>query len=324
MHHSHLLPPTLRTHTQPHTSLSRPSPSIRCAYATVYAWWAEIIWCQSQICTIRLNKTDQTLWLQRKHKFWRVVFDQSLAPYLVEPAARLGEWHRDAGAQVAAGSVTVREAGHHPFSLQRGQAHLNHLTKKKHSLGQRVAETEGRENHDNGYLSLFLSVFYSFRTLELKCNLYCSNMDWIDVVLAAQQLKWIQLSFWVFLFFNTEIPKYHSISQCLHLILLTSVSQVVLLHLLKNVQSPWHSLCFCQKWSHSNIIALQPMYSSLQHQSPPTTHWISNWQRTKKKENYVDNKYVNINSNGLYGGSGAHFCLEKLCVFVSIQLDVCV
>lgn len=62
--------------------------------------------------------------------------------YLVEPVSRLSEWHGDAGAQVAARSVTVGEAGHHPLPFQGGQAHLDYLTQKKHGFGQRMAETD--------------------------------------------------------------------------------------------------------------------------------------------------------------------------------------
>lgn len=60
--------------------------------------------------------------------------------YLVQPVSSLGEGHRDAGAQVAAGSVAVGQAGDRPFSLQRGQTHLDRLAEQQHSLGQRVAE----------------------------------------------------------------------------------------------------------------------------------------------------------------------------------------
>ena len=62
--------------------------------------------------------------------------------YLVQPVSRLGERHRDAGAQVAAGSVAVGQTGYHPLSLQGGETHLNCLAQQQHSLGQRVAEIE--------------------------------------------------------------------------------------------------------------------------------------------------------------------------------------
>jgi len=90
-------------------------------------------------------------------------------PYLIKPVSRLGEWHRDAGAQVAASSVTVRKAGYHPFSFQRRQAHLNHLTKKKHSLRQRVAETEREEgNCDNLALEYLAGQSCTCSFMQLK------------------------------------------------------------------------------------------------------------------------------------------------------------
>lgn len=66
--------------------------------------------------------------------------------YLVEPVPRLGKRHRDTGAHVAAGSVAVGQAGYRPFSLQWVETHLNRLAKQQHSLGQRVAETERRDD----------------------------------------------------------------------------------------------------------------------------------------------------------------------------------
>lgn len=72
---------------------------------------------------------------------WYII-RELLVPYLVQPVPRLGERHWDAGAQVAAASVTVRKAGYCPFSLQRGQAHLYSLAEKQHSLGQRMAGIE--------------------------------------------------------------------------------------------------------------------------------------------------------------------------------------
>lgn len=65
--------------------------------------------------------------------------------YLVQPVSGLGEGHGHAGAQVAAGSVAVGQAGYRAFPLQRGETHLNGFAKQQHGLGQVVAETEKRQ-----------------------------------------------------------------------------------------------------------------------------------------------------------------------------------
>lgn len=78
----------------------------------------------------------------RNHReciFTCILNTRILGEYLVEPVSRLGgQGNRDAGAQVAAGPVAVRQTGHRPLSLQRRQAHLHCLTQQQHSLGQRV------------------------------------------------------------------------------------------------------------------------------------------------------------------------------------------
>lgn len=101
------------------------------------------------------------------------VFEQILVHYLVQPVSRLGKRHWDAGAQVAAGSVTVGQAGYCPFSLQRGETHLNWLAKQQHSLGQWVATTERRESNTvDGYCCFFstkINVFIIIILIELRC-----------------------------------------------------------------------------------------------------------------------------------------------------------
>ncbi|TNN58502.1 hypothetical protein EYF80_031305 [Liparis tanakae] len=62
---------------------------------------------------------------------------------VLKPVPSLGDGHRDAGAQVAAGSVAVG---------QRGQAHLDRLAEQQHGLGQRVAETGKQEDTHDQFL----------------------------------------------------------------------------------------------------------------------------------------------------------------------------
>lgn len=170
MHHSHLLPPTLRTHTQPHVSLPWPQLSMQC----VHAWWIpegidfmkHTAEGRSQASVYVCVCARQQTRLHKKHKpaadfrrWWCQCLERCegfFAHYLVQPVPRLGEGHRDAGAQVAAGSVAVGQTGYCSFSLQRGETHLNRLAQQQHSLGQRVAETERRERDgEDGYLGFF-------------------------------------------------------------------------------------------------------------------------------------------------------------------------
>ena len=72
----------------------------------------------------------------------------SCVPYLVEIVSGLSEGNGDAGAQEAAGSVAVRQAGHRSLALQRRETHLNGLTEQQHGLRHRVAGAERRENRE--------------------------------------------------------------------------------------------------------------------------------------------------------------------------------
>lgn len=115
MHHSHLLPPTLRTH-----SPTPACPDLRpaCRERT-----------SNQTCTFRKDRAPQPKLRSEAVSDWKVSDGvSSTASYLVEPVARLSERHRDVGAQVAARSVAVREAGDHALPFKWGQAHLDHLT----------------------------------------------------------------------------------------------------------------------------------------------------------------------------------------------------
>lgn len=146
MHHSHLRPPT---HT--HTSPRQPVLSMQCVFM-----WDHLKHEKRPLKSVwnPLNRTpvaDCRQIVDRAEQRCRRVF--FFAPHLVQQVSGLGERHRDAGAQVAAGSVAVGQAGYRPFSLQREQTHLNHLAEKQHRLGQRVSEAQ-RDN-----VTLLIHVF---------------------------------------------------------------------------------------------------------------------------------------------------------------------